>query len=195
MSIARSERVIDYTVFMDKHVLGIVAIAHTPDQSSDSQPAPVKSGESKGQETFLQKKKRIRKELIKAGMTAYGLRKFNTHYLPSLIRNDEHIHGVVYGRYIEGAGFLSWADHMMIATEHRIVSFNHKPGYTDDDIITYDVVNGVDSSTAGFFTAITLDTRVGKVGLRFVNKRCAKIFVGYVEKRRLEFFRTRTTPH
>jgi hypothetical protein len=175
---------------MDKRVLGIVAIAHSPTPSEDSHSASVKKRES-----LLKKKARIRQELIKAGMTPYGLKKFNSRYLPSLIKSGEHIHGVVYGRYAEGPGLLSWADRMIVATDHRIISFNHKPSYTDDDEITYDVVNGVDSSTAGFFSAITLDTRIGKVTIRFVNRRCATIFMNYVEKRRLDFFRTRTHPN
>jgi len=166
--------------------LGVIAITHVNDHDEESI-SPAKHGES-----FAARKKRVRQELIAAGMTPYGLSKFNTRYLTSIIKEGEHIHGVVYGRHVEGPGFLSWVDRMIVATDHRIISFNHKPGYTDDDEITYDVVNGVDSSNAWPFTAVTLDTRIGKVTLRFVRNRCAAIFIEYVERRRVEFFKTRT---
>ena len=147
------------------------------------------SGDS---ESLTEKRKRIKQELVKAGMSSYGLSKFNTRYLPSIIKDGEHIHGVVYGRHIEGPGFLNWVDRMMVATDHRIISFNHKPGYTDNDVFAYDVVNGVDATAAGPFRAVTLDTRTGKVTLRFVNKLCAEIFIRYVAQRRMTFFKTRT---
>jgi hypothetical protein len=162
---------------MGKRDLGITAVAHSGDTESPSE-----------------KNRRIRQELTKAGMSFYGLSKFNTRYLPSIIKDDEHIHGVVYGRHVEGSGFLNWVDRMMVATDHRIISFNHKPGYTDDDVFTYDVVNGVDATAAGPFRAVTLDTRTGKVTIRFVNKRCAEKFIKYVAERRMTFFKTRTQP-
>lgn len=163
---------------MSKQDVGITAVAHAGDS-----------------ESLVEKKKRVRQELVKAGMTPYGLRKFNTRYIPSFIKDGEHIHGVVYGRHVEGAGFLSWIDRMMIATDHRIVSFNHKPGYTDFDVFTYDVVNGVYATEAGPFRAVMLDTRTGKVVIRFVNKRCSTIFIRYVAERRMTFFKTRTAQH
>jgi hypothetical protein len=172
---------------MDKRDLGVTALAHSADSAKAGGTA-----HSKDKESFIHKRSRLRQELVKAGMTAYGLSKFNTRHLPSIIRDGEHVHGVIYGRHIEGPGFLGWMDRMIVATDHRVISFNHKPGYTDDDIFTYDVINGVDASTAGPFTAVTLETRSGKVTIRFVNKRCAEIFIKYIAKRRLEFFRTRT---
>lgn len=160
---------------MGKQDLGITAVAHAGDSES---PAG--------------KKARIRAELIKAGMTPYGFRKFNTKYIPSFIKEGEHIHAVIYGRLVEGPGLLSWVDRMMVATDQRIVSFNHKPGYTDFDVFTYDVVNGVYATEAGPFRAVMLDTRTGKVIVRFVNKRCSTIFIKYVAERRMTFFKART---
>lgn len=135
----------------------------------------------------MDKKGLVRIELIKAGMTAYGLRKFNSRYLPSILHDQEHVKAVIYGRYGEGPGLLQWADRMVVATDRRIISLNHKPGYTDEDEFTYDVVDGVDALTAGPFTAVTLNTKVSHFTLRFVNRRCADKFVHYVEKRRAEF--------
>lgn len=168
--------------------LGIVAVTHL------TEPRIKREGTAKREKMSLDaKKKRIRHELLKAGMPSYRLAKFNMHYLPKIIKDDEHIHGIVYGRHSEGSGLLNWVDRAIVATDHRVISFNHKPGYTDNDQFTYDVINGVDASTAGPFTAITLDTRLGPVTVRFVRKKCAEIFIQYVKKRRLAFFKTRTT--
>lgn len=141
-----------------------------------------------GIESRKTKSKRIRQELIEAGMTDYGLGKFNTHYLPTIIHDLEHIQGVVYGRYREGSGLLNWVDRMVVATDRRVISFNHKPAYTDIDEFTYDMIDGIDASTAGPFTAVTLNTKISHFTVRFVNKRCADIFVHYIEKTRLEYF-------
>lgn len=147
---------------------------------------------SKSNEVGSHEQERIRQELVKAGMTTYGFRKFNARYLPSIIHEGEHVHGVIYGRHSEGPGLLSWVDRMIVATDQRVVSFNHKPGYTDKEEFTYDILNGVYSSSAGPFCAVTLDTRTGVFTVRFVNKRCAEIFIDYVTNRRLKFFKTRT---
>ena len=130
---------------------------------------------------------RIKDELSSVGVTWYGRHKFNTHFIPKLIHEYEHIKGVIYGRFREDGGFLSMADHMLVATDLRIISFNHKPGYTDIDEFTYDAVIGVDYTTAGPFSSVTLQTRLRDFTLRFVNPTCAKIFITYLEARRFEY--------
>jgi hypothetical protein len=142
----------------------------------------------KAAETMEEKTFRCRIELIEAGMSKYGLRKFNTHYLPKLIQDGEHIEAVVYGRYAEGPGFLSWTDRMIVATNRRVISVNHKPGYTDFDEFTYDVINGVETTSAGFFTGVSLTTKIHELRVRFVNKKCARKFVHFIEKRRIEYY-------
>jgi len=143
---------------------------------------------SEGKEPLEDKTFRCRQELIIAGMTRYGLLKFNTRFLPSIIHDFEHIMGVVYGRYAEGSGFLSWTDRMLIATDRRIISLNHKPGYTDIDEFTYDVVDGVESLTAGPFSSVKLNTKIAELNIRFTNRQCAEHFVHYIEKRRVEYY-------
>lgn len=143
---------------------------------------------SEGLESFEDKTFRCRQELIAAGMTRYGLMKFNTRYLPKIIHDGEHIMGIAYGRYSEGVGFLSWTDRMIVATDRRIISLNHKPGYTDIDEFTYDVVDGVESLTAGIFTGVKLNTKISELNIRFVNPRCAEKLVHYIEKRRVEYY-------
>lgn len=129
--------------------------------------------------------KRIKKELKDAGATAYGLAKFSSKYLPNVIHPEEHVKAVVYGRYREDGGLLNFAEGMLVATERRVIFLDHKPGYTKTDEVSYDIVSGVQESSAGF-TAVTLHTKICDYTLRFVNDKCANNFVKYVERRRLE---------
>lgn len=128
---------------------------------------------------------RIKQELKDAGVTRFGMKKFAVKYLPKIIHKNEHIHGVVYGRYGEKTGSLTLVEGMLVATDRRIIFLDHKPGFTSTDEITYDVVSGVRANTA-FFTAVTLHTRIGDYTIRFANPKCAETFIDYVGERRLE---------
>lgn len=130
--------------------------------------------------------RRIRQELKQSGVTAYGLHKFATRYLPHILHEGEHVNGAVYGRYTAGTGMLNWEEGMLVATERRIIFLDRKPGYETTDELTYDVVSGVQKSYAWPFASITLHTRLGDYTIRFANKRCIDAFMHYVEKRRLE---------
>lgn len=127
----------------------------------------------------------INKELAAAGVTWFGMKKFAIRYLPKIVHNDEHIMGIVYGRYRDKSGSSNWNEGMLIATDLRIVFLDHKPGYTNTDELTYDVVSGITTTTA-LFSAVTLHTRLGDYKIRFANTKCASIFTRYVEIRRLE---------
>lgn len=126
---------------------------------------------------------RVRKELIAANITPYGLRKAEARYLPKIIHKDEHIGGVVYGRNESGSA-------MLIATDRRIIYLDCKPLFTSNEEVTYDVVSGFVINTQGIINAITLHTKVKDFRLRFVNHRCAVHFQHYVESRHLEDSRT-----
>lgn len=143
---------------------------------------------SEGLESLSIKKYRVKKELRAAGATSYGLLKFNARYLPNIIHDLEHIKAVIYGRYTEAPGLLSLTDRMIVATDRRIISLNHKPGYTDIDEFTYDIVDGVEELTAGPFSGVVLNTKINNLNIRFVNKNCADKFTHYIEKRRIEFY-------
>ncbi len=129
--------------------------------------------------------RRIREELREAGMTDYGLMKFGVRYVMHLIRDDEHIHGVVYGRYRSGEGILAMTEGMLIATDRRVMFIDHKPGFTDFDEITYDMVGGVRHQRFGPFNTVTLHTRMGDFAISYTNTRCSEIFTEYIESRRI----------
>ena len=122
---------------------------------------------------------RVKQELREAGVTGYGLIKAESRYLPQIIHEDEHIMGVVYGQYSGGSA-------MLIATDHRVIFLDRKPLFTTMDELTYDVVSGVKLDSSGIFTTIVLHTRIANYVIRYANAKCAKLFVKYIETRRLE---------
>jgi|SRR5688572_5601146 hypothetical protein len=135
---------------------------------------------------IFDKTERIKRELQEAGVTQYGLAKFASHFLPTVLHDDEYIGGAVYGRYAAGTGLLKWTEGMLIATDRRVMFLDRKPGFEALDEITYDVVSGVQKSFAWPFSAVTLHTRLGNYTLRFANSNCIDRFMRFVEKRRLE---------
>lgn len=141
-----------------------------------------------------QEVQRIKRELQAAGMTRFGRLKFASRFLPQILHEDEHVRGIVYGRYAEGTGLLKWTEGMLVATDYRVVFLDRKPGFEALDELTYDVISGVQKSYAWPFAAMTLHTRIGDYTFRFANKRCIDTFMRYVEKRHLESVATKDIP-
>lgn len=131
---------------------------------------------------------RIRQELIAAGVSAYGLRKTESRYLPKIIHPEEHIGGVVYGRYEAGGA-------MLIATDRRVIFLDRKPMFTTNEEVTYDVVSGFKINRTGLVNSVTLHTKVKDFTLRYVNNTCAINFKKYLETRRLEGANTTSAPN
>ena len=52
------------------------------------------------------------------------------------------------------------------------------------DELTYDVVSGINITTA-LFSSVTLHSRINDYQVRFTNTKCASIFTEYVEERLL----------
>ncbi len=123
-------------------------------------------------------KNRIYQELTNVGIDSLSLFRAEGRYLPSVIYEDEHIGGAIYG-----LGQGGWC--MLVATEKRVIYLDRKPFFTTKDILTYDIVSGIQSNTTGPFSSVTLQTRVGDYALRFVGKRAADVFIKYIESRRL----------
>ncbi len=124
-------------------------------------------------------KHRVREELIRAGVTRYGLMKNEARHLPNLIHNDEHIESVAYGRYKNGSA-------MLVATDKRVIFLDRKALITIFDELTYEVVAGVTVEMHGPFANVNLHTRLGDYAVRFVNQPCATRFVDFIERRRLQ---------
>jgi uncharacterized pyridoxamine 5'-phosphate oxidase family protein len=122
---------------------------------------------------------RIKDELIKAGVTKYGLLKAESWYLPKVIHKDERIGGVVYGR-------VKKSSVMLVATDLRVIFLDCKPLFTVTDEISYEVVFGVKQNQTGIHSSVTLHTRVANYALNYVNTNCANKFVEYIENRKVE---------
>ncbi len=133
-------------------------------------------------------KKRVKEELIKAGVTGYGLLKQESRYLHNLIHEDERIDGVIYGQYDNHESA------MMVATNKRIIFLDRKPFFTSSDELTYDIISGVRQNSSGLQTAVTLHTRLGDYTFRYVNPKAAHIFVTAIEKNRVERASTDAQP-
>lgn len=121
----------------------------------------------------------VKKQLKLAGVTGVGLLKMESRYLPHIIHENETIGGVIYGRQHGNSV-------MLVATDSRVIFLDRKPGYTNSEELTYDVVAGVTYNKQGSFASVTLHTRLGDFGMSFVNIRAADRFTEFVEKRRLE---------
>ncbi|MBL8159276.1 pyridoxamine 5'-phosphate oxidase family protein [Candidatus Saccharibacteria bacterium] len=129
---------------------------------------------------------RITRELAKAGATRFGLYKFAGRYLPAILAEDEQIEAAVYGRYREGAGLISLSEGWLVATDRRVIFLDHKPFYTSMDEMGYDAVTGVKRTTAGWFSAITLHSKLGDYRIRYANRQCVNNFMQVIETKRLE---------
>jgi hypothetical protein len=121
-------------------------------------------------------RKRIMNELKTLGVSKFGLMSSESQYLPRIIKYDEPLTAVVYGKYES-----SFA--MLIATERRIVFLDKKPFFTDQDDIDYAVVAGVGCGNGTFASTVTLHTRIKTYAVTTMNWRCARGFVRYIQQR------------
>lgn len=121
---------------------------------------------------------RVRKELLEAGMSHVGIMRSEARFLPSIIYDDEHVGAAVYGIGPDG-----WC--LIVATEKRVIYLDKKPFFITKDILTYDIVSGVQSNTVGPFAAVTLQTRNGNYSVKFVSQNAASKFMKYIEEKRL----------
>jgi general stress protein 26 len=122
--------------------------------------------------------KRIQNELKAAGAGAIGQRTPESHELAKLIHPNEHIGGVVYGVY---PGGLAW----LVATDQRVIFLDRKPLFSTHDEMTYDYIAGTTSTRAGLFETVILHSRSHDYSISFVNPKTARIFIQYVDSRRL----------
>ncbi len=123
--------------------------------------------------------KRIQAELRAVGVGVVGIRTPEAKELAKMLHPDEHIGGVVYGRY---SGGLAW----LIATDRRVIFMDKKPMFATTDELTYDAVSGVKNMKVSIFDSVILHTRIGDYNIRSVNSKSANIFVKYIEHRCLE---------
>lgn len=128
-------------------------------------------------DSFVQK---VKSDLLRVGISNYAIHRSECRHLAAVLREDETIHGAVFGRTPEGAALL-------VATNRRVIYYQKTPLLATVDDITYEVVSGLMvGQVAGLFATVVLKTRIGDYTIRYVNLKSARIFKEYLEKSRLE---------
>lgn len=117
---------------------------------------------------------RIESDLRKAGFKTYGFMKSETRELPHIIAEDEAIYGCIYGQHNGGSA-------MLVATDRRILFLDKKPMHLLLEEMTFERVVDIGVDWQPFFSKVTLNSRGEKYIFRYVNTRCARIFVRYLE--------------
>jgi|GEM_PF-3095955 len=125
------------------------------------------------------KTKRIKRELVEAGITLYGLHKSECKILPKVLHPDEHIEAIVYGQHRASSV-------MLVATNKRIIFVDKKPMALFLDEVSYEVVSGLEFEIHTLFATLILHTPVKNYDIRFANLRCAENFARHIESQRLE---------
>jgi hypothetical protein len=132
---------------------------------------------------FLQMRwQEIERNVRNIGADSYDILLPETHVLATITNSDEHILGIVYGRYKESNDDLIGRG-ALVATDRRVILVNRKPFYINCNEIKYDVVSGVSYARVGFMGTVTLHTRMGDIHLRTFNQNCAKHFIQAMEGR------------
>ena len=127
--------------------------------------------------------KRVTEELKKAGISPLALYRLTSAHVPRIVHEDERIEAAVYGRKKESEGIFGIIEGMLIATDRRIIFIDYRPGFTTMDDISYDVVAGVNLSTALFTASVTLYTRIANYHLSHVSLKSAQRFTDFIENR------------
>lgn len=131
-------------------------------------------------------KQRIQQELERACVPRLSLKTFASRHLHNVIQDDEHIIAAINGFSKSGSGLFGTC--MLVATDKRIIFYDHKPGFTVMEEAAYDEIRGIRSAEIGPFTMVRLHTAAGDYQLNHVNRACARAFVKYVDKCKLEVY-------
>lgn len=123
---------------------------------------------------------KLNNRLRQLGAVMYDLWLPETKALTTVLRPDEKLLGVVYGRYRFGQK-KEISRGMLVATDQRVFILNKKPMFTQNDEFAYWVVSGVDYARVGIMGNVTLLTRIGDIHLRTFNRRCAETFVAAID--------------
>ena len=123
--------------------------------------------------------KRVKRELLYAGVTIYGLMKSESRYLPKILHANEHVEAVIYGQHNASSA-------MLVATDERIIYLDKKPMVELFDEVSYEVISGIEFDIHLLYATVVLHTPVKNYDFKFVNVRCAEKFARHIEKHRLE---------
>lgn len=134
---------------------------------------------------------RILEGLKQIGANKFDMRLPETYALPYIIRADENIQGIIYGRYqLRDTGTTSARSPnigrgVLLVTNHRVLFLDKKPSYLHYDEIPLDLISGITFTKAGIASRVQLHTRMGDYTVRTFNHHCATIFMHAIEAERL----------
>lgn len=121
----------------------------------------------------------IADRLRELGADQYDLLLPETHTLPLLIRPNEAITSIVYGRYKQSNGAVGRG--ALVATDSRLLLIDRKVLSLRSDEISYGAVTAITYNKVGPAATITLHTRLGDINVRTFNWRCAQNFIADLE--------------
>ncbi len=128
---------------------------------------------------------RVRAELKQCGVSSIAIRRFTGRYLPKVIHEDEHIQAAVFGHHKQSEALFGFAEGMLVATDKRVIYVDHKPGFTTMDEVAYDVVSGVNVSSSGIYSSMTLFTKMGNYTVSYARLESIQRFADFIEKQRI----------
>lgn len=117
---------------------------------------------------------RIVEDLRSVGVKGYGLMKAETRELARILGPEETIYGCIYGQYGGGSG-------MMVATDRRVLFLDKKPMHLLLEEMTFDKIMDIGADWQPFFSKVIVNTRGGRYIFSYVNTKCARTFVHYLE--------------
>lgn len=116
------------------------------------------------------------------GASAYDLRLPESHILPYIVRPDEWIIGIIFGKYKQ-AGEGRFGRGALVATDRRVILLDKKPLFVKCDELMYRAISGVAYSRSGLMGTVILHSRTGDIQMRTYNQLCAKSFIESVESK------------
>lgn len=133
-------------------------------------------------ERYQQQQRLLAGQLRRIGADAYDFHLPETHTLPLIVQPDEHVEGIVYGRYVHKTIDEEFTSRgALVVTNTRVLLVNKKPFYVSCEEIAFDKISGITYNRVGLMGHIVLHTKLGDIDIRTFNQRCARYFTEAVE--------------
>ncbi len=110
------------------------------------------------------------------GASHYETRLPEVGMLSELLESNEHILGIVFGRYKHFLEGLS-GHGALVATNQRILLIDRKPMFLRYEELPYEMISGFNYGTTGPVASIVLETRAGDITMRTWNLHSIANFV------------------
>ncbi|HEY4963726.1 MAG TPA: PH domain-containing protein [Candidatus Saccharimonadales bacterium] len=120
--------------------------------------------------------------LRQLGAVTYNIKLPETKAILKAIKAGEEINGVIWGKYSRSMLSETLAGRgALIVTNNRVILIDKKPMFSKVDEIAFRVISGISYSKAGVAGTVVLNTRLGDIHVRTLNKKCVDNFIKAVE--------------